>query len=164
MKRNVILITIGVIILNIAFCVYLVHRVKVKTFTFIKHHFEGNFITSKTIEHKRYFLGLSDGQVNTMKEIDKEYDKKEEKYRKKLVTYMAELRDTILADNINEYNIRKIMEKIDNERREIRILNIKEIFEFEKELSEKQKAKLKDYINKFHNKDGRPGESWADFL
>lgn len=164
MKRNVILIITGVIILNIAFSVYFVHRVKVKTFRFIKHHFEGNIISAGSIERKRHILGLSDRQVQTMKEIDEEFNKKEEKYRKKLVTYMAELRNNIVAERVDERKIRRIMEKIDDQRREIRILNIKEVFEFEKIMNEKQKEKLKNFINKFDNNKGKPGQSWTDLL
>ena len=150
-----ILIIIGSIILNVAVSVFYFHKVKTKMLTFIKNHLEGNYLNSISIEHKKRIFDLSDTQVEKMQKIDASFDKLEEQYRKKFHVHLNKLKKNVLQENFDETNLRKVLEEIDRERREIRILNLKEVFEFENVLNQEQKVKFRNYIKKCNTKSGK---------
>ncbi|MBN2040408.1 MAG: hypothetical protein JW864_10220 [Spirochaetes bacterium] len=160
MKRNMILIIIGSIILNVAVSVFYFHKVKAKMLTFVKNQLEGNYITSISIEKNRRILNLSDMQVEKMKKININFDKLEEQYRKKFYVHLNKLKRNVLRENFDERNLRKVLEEIDKEKREIRILNLKEVFEFEEVLNQDQKLKFRNYIKRCNLKSGKSEISW----
>lgn len=160
MKRNMILIIIGSIILNVAVSVFYFHKVKTKMLTFIKNSLEGNYLSSISVEHKKRVLNLSDNQVEKMKRINASFDKLEDQYRKKFYVHLNKLKRNVLKENFDEANLRKVLEDIDKERREIKILNLKEVFEFESVLNQEQKQKFRNYLKKCNTKSGKLEISW----
>jgi Spy/CpxP family protein refolding chaperone len=163
MARNIILIILGSIILNIAISVFIMQRVKVKISNYMWKLMEGNYISEITIKHNQRFLNLADEQVDMMLLIDKKYNDLEESYRNKYNVYMKEMRGSIFLDYFNEEKIREQLSHMDNENREIRILNLKEIYELEKILNQEQKEKFRNYLRQINTRKGKFALPWNMF-
>ncbi len=149
MKRNIILIILGIVILNIAGVVYFHHRMEEKSFNMLSDHFMGKPIKPNFIERTKHLLELTDEQVEKIEEVDLRYSKMKEPYWERLKPLRLKLRENILKDKLDEEKMRKILEKMDGERRELRILFFKQKIEMEKMLSPEQKKKLRERIKNF---------------
>ncbi len=157
MKKNIILIILGIVILNIAGAVYFHYSMEDRIFKILGDHFHDNPINPDSIEHTRHLLDLTDGQVEKMREIDLRYSELEKPYRDRIRPLREKLRKNIHKETFDDNEMRSILERIDRERRELRILTMKQRIEMGKLLSPEQKEKFRDAIKKFPGRFKRKG-------
>jgi Spy/CpxP family protein refolding chaperone len=104
-------------------------------------------------------LGLTDAQVTSIADINKEYEKKALGYREKLAPKHFQLRKLFLEDNVDIDKVRSLLKEISDLRTELHILRIQHGLEIEKVLTPAQKAKVKQFrMNKYNKgKKHHPG-------
>ncbi len=157
MKKNIILIILGIVILNIAGAVYFHHRMEDRVFKILSDHFHDNPINSDSIEHSRQLFDLTDEQVEKMKEIDLRYGELEKPYRDRIRPLRKKLKKNKQKKKFDEKEMRRILERIDKERRELRILTMKQRIEMGNLLSPEQEEKFMEAIKKFPGRFKRRG-------
>lgn len=163
MKRNCILIIIGLVILNIAAAVYFTDRTRERSFHMMQRFMEERLIDQQMIKHMARDLDLDQRQVDAMMEIHRRYEEKMKPYRDKLAPLHREMNVFMVSGKpFDEKNLRALMEEIDGQRREIRILTLKQRFELEKVMTAQQKKKhyerLHDMGRHFRKGFGMPGQ------
>jgi len=118
---------------------------------FNKHH-GGLFGNPARMQEK---LGLSDAQVKTIADINKEYAKKILNYREKLAPKHIQLKRLFLEDTIDLDKVRSLIKEISDLRVELHVLRIQQWLEIEKTLTTDQKAKLRLYRMHYMDKGRR---------
>jgi Spy/CpxP family protein refolding chaperone len=144
MKRNMVLILIGVVILAIAAVLYVYfecgdqfpHR---SWFSRGHHpHLKGEAF----LKMMRKDLNLTDEQYENLIEIHRRNEEKILAYKSQFVKFLDKLDAVVLQDTYDERKIRRILEDLDRIKREERILHIKSRFEMQKFLTPAQKDKM----------------------
>lgn len=162
MKRNCILIILGLVILNIAGAIYFIDRTRERSFHMIQRFMEERLIDQQMIKRMALDLDLDHHQIDAMMEISRSYEEKMKPYRDKLTPLHRDMNAVMMSEKpFDEKALRALMEEIDKQRREIRILTLEQRFELEKVMTAQQRKKhyerLYDMGRHFRKGFGIPG-------
>src|SRR5208337_691492 len=93
--------------------------------------------------HMQKELGLTDEQVKSIADINKNYVKKMLDYREKLAPKHIHLKKMLLEDNVDLENVRPLLKEISDLKIELHMLRIQQRIEIEKVLTPVQKGKIR---------------------
>lgn len=145
MKRNILLIISGVIILALAIGIY--------TIGMMNRRMGKLIIMSDLLGRDKILcilkeqLELTDKQVDRFKEINNRYDELMGGYKKAVTLFVYRLRDNYLGDTYNEKEIREMLGEMNSADTELKVLSMKKIFEHKQVLNPEQKKKYIKMVN-----------------
>jgi Spy/CpxP family protein refolding chaperone len=164
MKRNRVLILVGVVILAIAAGVYVYFEYgdpySNRCWFGRRHHPhpKGELF----LKMMRKDLDLTDEQYEKFHQIYLRDKEKINSYRSRIMKLMDQLDTVVLQDTFDEKKTRAILERIDAIKREERLLHIKNRFEMQQFLTpvqrEKMDRRLRDMFQRLRRRFGPPDE------
>ncbi|GEM_PF-1482393 len=164
MKRNTVLIIIGVVILAFAAGVYVFFEYSDPSLSrsWLGRRFHPHPKGELFLKMMRKDLDLNDEQYEKFHQIYLRDKEKINSYRSRIMELMDQLDTVVLRDVFDEKKTRAILEKIDAIKREERVLHIKNRFEMQQFLTPAQKEKmdrrLRDMFQRLRRRFGPPDE------
>ncbi len=154
MKKNIVLIIMGIIILLLAEGIFLTSYRQCNSPCFPpfwggpgRMHPEPMPDDKRFLEMLGARLDLSGEQMEKLKQIHARYEPSLDGYRKRVFPLITELERALTADSLDEKKIRKTLEEIDAVKREERLIHIRMRFEAQKTVfTPQQVVKLNDML------------------
>lgn len=143
MRRNCILIAIGIIILLLAGGVHFFgNHYRMRGFGFM-HGPPGK---KKIVRILKWKFDLSDNQLSRLNEIGDRYSEKQRVYRIKLSRLLSMIRESIVENKFNKEEAQRILKESDPIIEELRDIHLGEVFEYYDVLDTEQQKEAREIM------------------